>query len=116
MTVLSPVIDSTSNLDFTVQVDDVDLPVTFQVISIETWVAVNKIPKARLVLYDGNAAAHDFEISSQKTFLPGNTVAISAGYNLGPKATIFRGLIVKQAIEIDEHNGSRLIVDVCDRA
>ncbi len=115
MTVPSPLDGDTSLVTFKIKVEGNELPDTFQVVSIETWLAVNKVPKAQIVVSDGDAATSDFEISNDKIFLPGNQIEIAAGY--GPKqTTIFKGVILKQGIEINRTRGSKLLVEAADAA
>lgn len=115
MTAESPVVGNMSLVTFTIKVDGKAIDTTFQVISVDTWVSVNKIPKAQIVLFDGSAAESDFEISAGKIFLPGNKMEISVGYNQ-KENIIFSGVIVKQGIEISLDQGSKLIVDVVDES
>lgn len=115
MTAPSPALQDSSLLSFTVKVEGAAIPSTIQVASIDTWSAVNKVPKARLVIFDGSPATQDFELSNLKTFLPGNKLEIAAGYD-NKVASIFRGVIVKQGIEIDQTQGSKLVVEVTDEA
>lgn len=115
MSPASPNLNAGSEVSFTIKADGKALSSTVEVRSIDTWNAVNKVPKARLVLFDGNPATGDFELSALKTFLPGVKVEIALGYE-GRETTVFKGVIVKQGIEIDQTEGSKLIVDVTDEA
>ncbi len=115
MTPPSPLAGDTPLTSFTVTVDGKPIQSSYQVISIDTWSHVNKVPKARFVLFDGDAAESNFPISGLKTFLPGAKVSIAAGYNQ-KESVIFQGVIVKQGVEIDRTEGSKLIVEVTDEA
>ncbi|MCZ6802436.1 MAG: type VI secretion system tip protein VgrG [Proteobacteria bacterium] len=115
MSAQSPIVSKMSLVTFTIEVDGDAIDNTYQIISIDTWNGVNKVPKARITLYDGSAAKSNFEISDNKVFIPGNKLRISAGYN-SQEQEIFNGTIVKQGIEISRDQGSRLIVDVTDAA
>lgn len=115
MTIPSPLLLSGSLTTFTIKVENQAIPSTFQVASIETWVAVNRLPKARLVIYDGSPATGTFPISSLDLFLPGKNISIAAGYN-GKDTVIFTGVVVSQGIGIDQTASSRLIVDITDQA
>jgi Rhs element Vgr protein len=115
MTVSTPLTTNTSLVSFAIKLDGKEIDDKFQIDTIDTWVAVNKIPKARVVLFDGSAAKRDFPLSNLKTFLPGAKVEIAAGYNQ-KNTTIFKGVIVKQGIEIDQKEGSKLILDITDEA
>jgi Rhs element Vgr protein len=115
MTAPSPALNVASQLTLSVKVAGKEISSTYQVASVETWLAVNKVPKATVVLFDGSPAARDFPASNLKTFLPGNKVEIAAGYE-GETTTIFTGVIVKQGIEITRDEGSKLIVHLTDEA
>jgi Rhs element Vgr protein len=89
---------------------------SWQVVSVDTWSNVNRVPKAQVVLYDGSPSKSTFVISATDTFLPGNELQITAAYDDAAQAVIFSGVIVKQGIEIGEAGASRLVVDVSDPA
>ncbi len=115
MTAKSPISGDISLVTFTIKVDGKEIDSTVQVISIDTWIGVNKVPKAQLVIFDGSAAESNFEISAGKVFIPGNKVEIAVGYNQ-KETVIFAGVIVKQGIEISQYEGSKLVVDITDEA
>lgn len=115
MTAPSPLALAGALSTFTIAVDGQPIDSTYQVASITTWSAVNKVPRAELVLFDGSASEADFPIAGKATFLPGAKVKISAGYD-GKNAAIFEGVIVKQGIAIDTAQGSKLILDMADAA
>ena len=104
-----------SRLDYTIEVGGSAIDSALQVVSIDTWVSVNKVPRARIVLFDGSAALGDFPVSNLPTFVPGAQVDISAGHD-GETRTIFSGVIVKHGIEITGDAGSKLCLDLADRA
>ena len=106
---------SGSLTSFTIMVDGAAIPSTYQVDSIETFVAVNRLPKARLVIFDGSASGGDFPVSAANTFLPGNKITIAAGYDSND-ALIFSGLIIGQSIKIDRTASAKLTVEIADQA
>ncbi|HNG92305.1 MAG TPA: type VI secretion system tip protein VgrG [Acidobacteriota bacterium] len=116
MTTPTPYSVDTSLVSFSIKIEGKEIDTTFQVYSINTWVGVNKIPKAQILIYDGSPSEQTFEISNLSTFLPGKKLEIAAGYNNGKLTPIFKGVIVKQGIEITQTQGSKLIVDVTDEA
>jgi len=111
----SPLSNDTSLVSFTIKVESKKIDSSYQVISINTWNSVNKVPKAQVVLFDGSATDGNFEISDSKIFVPGNKIEISAGYNQ-KETVIFTGFIVKQGIEISQNQGSKLVIDITDEA
>jgi Rhs element Vgr protein len=115
MRIPSPLDADTSLVTFTIKVKDAKIPSTFQVVSIDTWVEVNKVPKAQIVIYAGSPSKSNFEISDLDTFLPGNKIEIAVGYSQ-KESSIFKGIIVKQGIEINRTQGSKLVVDMADEA
>lgn len=112
----SPALIKNAQIGFTIKVEGKKILDTIRVISIDIWAAVNKVPRARIVMYDGIPSTHDFEISSLDTFLPGNKVQISAGYFGQKEQRVFEGIIVKQGIRLDKNQGSKLVVDLSDMA
>lgn len=100
---------------FSVSVDGKPIDRTYEVVSIDTWVSVNKVPRAQIVLFDGSAPDRDFPISATKTFVPGGKVTILAGYD-EQSSEIFEGIIVKHGLEITGGAGSRLVIDLADPA
>jgi Rhs element Vgr protein len=115
MTAPSPALNDAAQLALSIKVDGKEISSTYEIVSVDTWLAVNRVPKAAFVLFDGSAATRDFEASNLKTFLPGNKVEIAAGY-ASSTTTIFKGVIVKQGIEITRDEGSKLIVHLVDEA
>ena len=111
----SPLLTSGALTTFEIKVEGTAIPSTFQVYSIDTWLSVNRLPKARLVIFDGSPATGDFPISNLATFLPGKNVTIAAGYDEN-QTLIFTGVVVSQGIEINQSKSSKLIVDLTDKA
>ena len=100
---------------FTVKVKGAAIPDTFQVFSIKVEQHLNRISVAQILLLDGSASKETFPISSSDTFLPGNEVTIEAGYN-SKNSLIFKGIVTKQSIKVDQGIGSALEVECKDAA
>ncbi|MEJ1968735.1 MAG: type VI secretion system tip protein VgrG [Rhizomicrobium sp.] len=100
---------------FSIKSGGSEIDSTIQVYSIDTWSAVGKVPKARIVILDGDVSEENFPVSSAPVFIPGKEIEIAAGYDNTNK-TIFKGVVVKQSLEIDTSQSSRLVVDVVDKA
>jgi Rhs element Vgr protein len=88
---------------------------TYQVISIDIWTGVNKLPRARLVISDGSPNAATFPISETSALIPGALLTVALGYD-GGQTQVFSGLVVQQGIEVSRAGPSRLIVDAADQA
>jgi Rhs element Vgr protein len=96
-------------------VDGSELPPTIEVMSIVTEREVNRVPRAQLVVRDGDIAAEDFRLSNQDHFIPGKELEIKVGYSSQEK-TIFKGIVIKHSIKVRSVGGSYLTVDCWDAA
>src|SRR5262249_21370534 len=85
------------------------------VLSVDTWHAVNTIPKARIVLCDGSASAATLPVSNLDVFLPGAEIEVSAGYGV-TRNVIFTGIVIAHRIEITEDASAKLVVEAADAA
>ncbi len=87
----------------------------YQIVAIDIWTGVNKLPRARLVISDGDPATGDFPISETEALIPGKTLKIELGYD-GNTTEIFSGLIHRQGLDISQNGPSRLVVEATDPA
>ena len=92
--------------------DGSELPAAVGVAMISIQKAVNKVPSARLVLYDGDVAAGDFELSGGDLFVPGKELEIRAGYN-NLEEPIFKGIIIRHGLEVSD-KASKLTLELKD--
>ncbi|AJP72404.1 type VI secretion system tip protein VgrG [Sphingomonas hengshuiensis] len=86
-----------------------------QIASIDIWTGVNKLPKARLVIADGEPAAATFPVSETDALIPGKPLTISLGYD-SQETQIFSGIIYRQGLEVSQDGPSRLVVEATDKA
>lgn len=77
---------------------------------------VNKIPYAKISIYDGDLAMQAFEIANDKTFAVGSDVTIEAGYGDGDLKKLFEGVIVRFAIKSNQDRFSTFIITCKDVA
>ena len=96
-----------------IRADGQKIPDHYNLLALEAITRVNKIPYAELKLQDGDAAAQDFLISSERFFQPGNKVQIKLGTQNNDLKTVFEGVVVKQRIKTSR-NGSILLVSLQD--
>ena len=112
----SPVPADSSVVRLTITSDGTTIDDTYAILSVEVRNDVNRIPWARLVLVDGDAAEQDFPVSNAATFQPGATIAVSAGYGSGQdEEQIFSGVVIRHGIRAGV-GGSRLEVECQDPA
>jgi Rhs element Vgr protein len=114
---LSQTLPGTQNTDlvtFTIKANGEAIGTQYQVVSINISKEVNRIPMAKIVVYDGDAAAQDFAISNEETFVPGTEIEITAGYH-SEETTVFNGIIVKHSLKIRNDRSPVLILDLRDK-
>lgn len=99
---------------FTIKANGEAVGTQYGIASINIIKEVNKIPSAKIVMYDGDAAAQDFSISNEETFLPGTEIEISAGYH-SEETTVFKGIILKHSLKIRNDRSPLLIIDCKDK-
>jgi Rhs element Vgr protein len=116
MPVASPLNITDPTLKFTVAVNGSAMQEKIFVASIQVSHEVNKISYAELVFVEGtgdNGAGGDegsFPASGGDELRPGNPIAITAGYGDDTEQSIFKGIIVKQALRINKRTGFELVV------
>lgn len=100
-----------TQIDITVGSTDVS---SFDVESIEIEKEINRIPRATIVMYDGDITNGNIEYSHSDStdFDPGKTIEIKGGYREGGKPKlIFKGIITEHSIQKSRHRyGVRLII------
>ena len=87
---------------------------SYQLLSISVAKEANRIPTAKLVLRDGEAALETFEISEKPDFEPGNKIEIFAGYDSDNKP-LFKGIIIKHSLKIRENGQSEIHIECKDQ-
>ncbi len=85
----------------------------YALLSIDISREVNRIPDARLMLVDGDVARRDFPLSDSAFFEPGKEIEIKLRYEGKPEATLFKGLVVRQGVQVNAE-GSVLTVEMKD--
>lgn len=99
-----------SIIGYTLRSDGEEFMQAFKVKSIVVLNDANRIPRAQIMLLDGDVSQQDFELSNQDFFKPGKLLEIDIGYE-GEEHHIFKGLILKHAIKIRESNASFLEIE-----
>ncbi len=84
-------------------------------ISIDVRREVDRIPYVELLFQDGDAAEREFALSDSGAFDPGEEVEIKVRYEDESDETIFKGLVVRHAVEARRAD-SVLVVGLKDAA
>jgi Rhs element Vgr protein len=110
---ISPALQSGEFVVFKISVDGTPLDSGARILSIETWSEANRIPRGRLVIFDGEPDDGEFPLSNAATFVPGAEVVIEAGYGSDSKQ-IHSGTVIRHSIRIVPGSSSQLIVETAD--
>ncbi|MBL7803255.1 MAG: type VI secretion system tip protein VgrG [Saprospiraceae bacterium] len=100
-------------VNFDVLSDGSPVGENLEVLSITVQKELNRVPVAKLVIRDGDAATGSFEVSNADYFLPGKKLTIRAGLD-GERSKIFEGVVVKHAIRVREQGNTDLHVECRD--
>ena len=111
----SPEKDSSGVISLSITSNGAKLEPAVSIVSVSIEKSVNRIPRARIVLLDGDMPEQDFPLSNTDSFKPGAEIQINAGYQQQSEL-IFKGVVVKHGIKISGDNYSRLIIDCQDKA
>jgi len=99
----------------TVLIDGIAIPDSIHIYSVDVWSELNRIPRAKVVILDGDVAEETFKASEGDLFVPGNTIEVQVGYN-SEENSIFKGIITGQSIKMGPDGNSILMVDCADLA
>lgn len=104
-------------LNLEITVDGTKLPDAMLVLETEVVKEVNKIPYARVVIFDGDSREQTFPQSEESMFEPGGEIEIKVAHD--PTATmesIYKGLIIEHGIKLNRDGSSCLTLTCRDEA
>lgn len=84
-----------------------------RIVSVETWWEANRIPRARITLYDGEPDTGTFPFSDGDSFVPGAQIGVAVGYGSESEA-IHAGVVVRHSLRIAPGTGAQLVVETAD--
>ena len=86
---------------------------SYKLLSLSIAREVNRVPVAKIVFVDGDAAARSFKISNADDFVPGNKIQINMGRDSNNKQA-FKGMVVKHGVKVKANGHSQLILECMD--
>jgi len=110
----TPLPEIKAHVSLVVLVNGKELDWRFRISSVSVAMEFSKVSYAEIVLLDGDVADGNFEAGNAEELTIGNEIEIQTGYD-GHNETIFKGIIVKQTVKIEEE-ASNLIVTAKNRA
>ena len=109
----SPALQTGLKLTVSLTADGTEIA-TDRILSVETWQQANRIPRARIVILDGEAADGKFPFSESGSFVPGTKIAIAVGYEDEDPVSIHAGVVVRHALRILPNTPAQLVIDTAD--
>lgn len=98
---------------YNILINGKDADPTYKLISLSILKEVNRVPVAKIVFVDGDAAKRSFDISNTNDFIPGNNIQINLGRDSKNKQA-FKGIIVKHAVKVKANGNSQLLIECMD--
>jgi Rhs element Vgr protein len=98
---------------YEILIDGSSINPSFQVLSISISKEINRIPVAKIVFRDGEAAERDFALSNEEVFAPGKPIQINIGRD-GDNTQAFKGIITRHAIKVKESGNGELHIECRD--
>ena len=106
----SPIDITDPTIAFSILVSGTAIPDTYPVLSVNITHEVNRISYAEIVISDGDIENSTFPISDGSTLVPGAEVEIKLGYGEDATTSVFKGYIVKQAIQMGAGSTYNVVV------
>lgn len=100
---------------FTIFIEGGKIDPKYKIASVLVQKELNRIPTAKVIILDGDAAKEKFEVSDKDDFIPGKKIKIQVGYNSKEK-TIFEGIIVKHSAKVRGSGSTSLSIECKDIA
>lgn len=110
-----PIPGSTDLVTTTLKINGTEVSRIYALVALVITKDVNRIPMARITLFDGDPSLEDFPVSNTDLFIPGNIIEALVGYH-SDETTLFKGIIVKHSIRIRSNGQPVLILDCKDEA
>jgi Rhs element Vgr protein len=110
MPVKSPIDIEDPTLYLTIKVDGSVIKDYYPIVSVHIVHEINRISSAEIIIIDKIAESEELPISDSNDFIPGNDLEILAGYGEDGEQSIFKGVIVKQAIRLNAGSGFNLVI------
>ena len=85
------------------------------IVSVDVYYGINTIPKAVVVIEDGEMSNGKFPLSDGADLEPGSEVTIKAGYATN-SSPIFKGVVVRHGVSISKRGRSCVKIECRDKA
>ena len=111
----SPIFKDEGPVECVIQGNGKSLSSILPIVSVDVYYGINSIPKAVVVIEDGEMNNGTFPLSDGKELEPGSEVTIKAGYAANSEP-IFKGVVVRHGISISKRGQSCVKIECRDKA
>lgn len=85
------------------------------VVSVDVYYNINMIPKAVIVIEDGEMSKGTFPLSDGNTLEPGSEITVKLGYGTNANA-VFKGIVVRHGVTISKRGRSCVKIECRNKA
>ncbi len=110
---VSPLVEESNLVSYSILSNGKE--VTYEIMSINVTLQINKLATAEITVRDGSAANQTFEVTDSDTFKPGAEIEIKLGYQ-SLNDSIFKGIVTKESITVSDGSVSSLKVVCKDKS
>jgi len=100
---------------YKILVEGTEVDPEYQLLSLSIIKEMNRVPVAKIVFRDGDAAKQTFELSEQAFFIPGKKIQINIGRD-SINEQAFKGIIIKHSINVKANGNSQLQIECMDES
>ncbi|MFT3947208.1 MAG: type VI secretion system tip protein VgrG [Agriterribacter sp.] len=100
---------------YKIMIDGVEVEPSYQLLSLSVSKEVNRVPSAKIIFRDGDAAKQTFDLSNQEIFVPGKKIQVNIGRD-GINKQAFKGIIITHSIKVKANGNSYLQLECMDEA
>ena len=98
---------------YNILIDGAELNNSYQLQHLSIFMETNRIPAAKIVLRDGEAAVRAFQISDTEELIPGKKIEIKIGLD-GNNTRVFAGIITKHSVKVKANGNTQLELECKD--
>ncbi|MFM1799994.1 MAG: hypothetical protein RLZZ117_2272 [Cyanobacteriota bacterium] len=119
--VVSPELNVGAEISVKLLLDGQPAPSAHPIVSVDVWLGVNKVARARLTINDrpqdqqGGGDVISFPISASSAYVPGARLTIELGYD-DQTSPVFSGVIITHGLDIGPEDAPLLVIEAADRA
>jgi Rhs element Vgr protein len=90
-------------------------PPDHPIVSVDVWLGVNKVGRARVTIEDRQNDQETFPISVSSSYVPGTQLSIELGYDQESSA-VFSGVIITHGLDVGPDDAPLLVIEAADPA